>query len=129
MLLSVTLALATGNEPQQWLANALLESFVIHFRALSDFFYPPENARPDDVLAVDYFDDPMDWNVRLPPLSEALARGRIRAHKEIAHLTYARLLVTSESKPWEFAALTREISALMTLFRESAPPARLGVHP
>ncbi len=98
MLMSVAQAFASGIAAQDWLVNALLESFVIHFRALLDFFYPPANVKNDDVLAGDYFDDSEAWEKIRPQLSEALSRAKTRAHKEIAHLTYARLDVTPETK-------------------------------
>ena len=119
MLMAVAQAMASGIAAQGWLANALLESFVIHFRALLDFFYPPANPKADDVLATDYFADPDEWERVRPPFSEALKRGRARAHKEIAHLTYARQDVTPETKPWPFVEIANEIQHLMQLFREA----------
>jgi hypothetical protein len=120
MLMALAQAMASGISAQGWLTNALLESFVIHFRALVDFFYPPPTAKPDDVLATDFFDDPGEWERVRPPLSEALKRGRGRAHKEIAHLTYARQEVTPETKPWAFVEIANEMGTLMQLFRETA---------
>lgn len=37
--------------------NALIESFAVHARSLMAFLYP-ENPRPDDVVADDFFGDP-----------------------------------------------------------------------
>lgn len=117
MLMAVAEAMGSGIAAQSLLNNALLESFVIHFRALLDFFHPPANAKSDDVLATDFFADPNEWERVRPPLSDVLKRGRARAHKEIAHLTYARQDVTPETKPWPFAQIANEIGSLMQLFR------------
>lgn len=117
MLTAVARAMGSGIAAQSLLNNALLESFVIHFRALLDFFYPQTNAKADDVLATDFFNDPTEWERVRPSLSDVLKRGRTRAHKEIAHLTYARQDVTSETKPWPFAQIANEIENLMQLFR------------
>jgi hypothetical protein len=126
MLMSVAQAFASGIAAQDWLVNALLESFVIHFRALLDFFYPPANVKNDDVLAGDYFDDSEAWEKIRPQLSEALSRAKTRAHKEIAHLTYARLDVTPEKKGWAFIELANEMKNVMEIFLRGVPNTRLG---
>jgi len=125
MLTSVAHAIASGMSSNGWLLNALLESFVIHFRALLDFFYPAENPKQDDVLAKDYFDDG-GWDKIKPKLSDALAKEKVRAHKEIAHLTYARLNVTPETKNWAFIDIANEMNAVMEVFLKHVPKARLG---
>jgi hypothetical protein len=53
MLTATANALASGIAERGWLLNALLEAFVIHVRAVSDFFYA-ERKKPDDVLAGDF---------------------------------------------------------------------------
>ena len=111
---------------EDWLVNALLESFVIHFRALLDFFYPPANVKNDDVLAGDYFDDSEAREKIRPQLSEALSRAKTRVHKEIAHLTYARLDVTPEKKGWAFIELANEMKNVMEIFLRGVPNTRLG---
>jgi hypothetical protein len=120
MLTAVAEAMASGISSQGWLTNALLESFVIHFRALVDFFYPPPNPKSDDIQAAHYFDDPTEWELMRPPLSDELKRGRARAHKEIAHLTYARLEVTRDTKPWPFVEIANQMQALMGDFRKGS---------
>jgi len=116
MLLSVTQALSSGIAREGWLTNALLESFVIHLRALIDFFYPSQSPKPDDILAAEYFADPTRWDAVRPACSETLRSARARAHKEIAHLTYARLDVTPDEKPWQFVQIAEEMRGLMQLF-------------
>ena len=78
-------------------ANAFLESFTIHVRALLQVFYPA-NPLIDDVLAQDFFDEPRIWVDALGEMPEVLAIVKPRVGKEIAHLTYARLAVTPEAK-------------------------------
>jgi hypothetical protein len=127
MLLSVAQGLASGIAAQGWLANALLESFVIHFRGLLDFFYPPATVKYDDVIAADYFDDPNEWErIKPSPLSTTLSQAKTRAHKEVAHLTYARLEVTPEQKGWAFVDIANEMHSLMELFLKNVPKNRLG---
>ena len=90
MLNSLANGLASGIGGQGPLQNALLESFAIHVRALIDFLYS-EKAKNDAVIAEDYFNSPEIWIRIRPGNSDILRKARIRAHKEIAHLTYERL--------------------------------------
>lgn len=119
MLASTANALASGIAVQGWLPNALLESFVIHLRALSDFLYA-EAKKPDDVLASDFF-GPEEWSKLRPVESELLKKARLRAHKEIVHLTYERLNVTPETKPWMFIEIANEIHSVLGVFLQHAP--------
>jgi hypothetical protein len=82
--------------------------------------------RDDDVIAEDYFDDPALWeNLRLP-ISAKLRKARDRAGKEMAHLTYARLDVMPEAKPWPFVELTNEISGVLHVFLQNVDRNKLG---
>jgi hypothetical protein len=113
MLRSLAQGLASGIAGQGTIANALLESFVIHLRCVLDFLYPPADQRPDDVVAQDYFDD---WENRRPPMPAKLSKVRGRAGKEVAHLTYARLDVTAEAKRWPFVELFNEAYEVLDVF-------------
>jgi hypothetical protein len=112
MLSSLAQAIASGISNQGWLTNALLESFVVHVRGVMDFLYndTPQN---DDVVAQDFFASVDAWASVRPELSELLSKAKKRAGKEIAHLTYARLAVTPDTKPWAFAAIANEITSVM----------------
>ncbi len=98
MPLAVSAALHSNLASDPLLRNALLESFVIHFRALVDFLYRPKNAHPDGMAAEDFLGDKTDWTEARPTISPILDSSRHGAHKEIAHLTYARLMVTELEK-------------------------------
>ncbi len=67
--------------------SALIESFAVHFRNLADFFYPGR-LLDDDLTAANYFDSSNEW--KPTPASELLKESRIRANKEISHITYQR---------------------------------------
>lgn len=119
MLISTAHALASGVAAEDCLRNALLESFVIHLRTLSDFLYA-ESKKHDDVLAGDFFVSGEWLNLR-PAESDLLKKARLRAHKEIAHLTYERLNVTPERKPWMFIEIANAINSVMDIFLQSVP--------
>jgi hypothetical protein len=105
--------------------NALLEAFTVHARVLLDVFYP-SSSRDDDVLAADFFDDPLTWARQRPRMTPALRRVDTRVGKEVAHLTYARNTVTADAKRWHFLDIGREMVAIVVKFDSLVPPERLG---
>lgn len=125
MLKALANGIASGIAGQGPIANALLESFVIHVRAVMDFLYA-DKPQVDDVIAEDFFDTPEHWTKMRPTLSELLSQAKRRAGKEVAHLTYARLDVTPETKPWPFIQIADEISAVINTFLENVPKNKLG---
>ena len=125
MFTSLANGLASGVAGQGPIANALLESFVIHVRSIMDFLYA-ERPQSDDVIAEDFFPSPEQWTKFRPALSEALSQAKRRAGKEVAHLTYARLDVTPETKPWRFIEIANEIMAVMDIFLKNLPKEKLG---
>lgn len=104
--------------------NALLECFCIHSRNLLEFFY---SAKPknDAVIAEDFFDKKSEWLDKRPPRSKSLKEAHVRAHKEVAHLTYARLSVTPGKKPWAFINIAQEISEVFKTFYRLVPTSRV----
>jgi len=107
-----TAKLLASAQPDPIITNALLESYAIHARALTDFFYP-NNPRNDDVLAKHYAPD---WEDKHPTISTTLRDARERTNKEIAHLTSRRLSVTGQAKCWSDPGLANEIMALCISF-------------
>ena len=83
-----SLAVAGAAEDLRRLNNILIEGFVIHLRNVIDFLYT--KPQPTDVCAEDFF-PAGDWDKIRPPLSSTLEAARIRANKEIAHLTIDRM--------------------------------------
>jgi hypothetical protein len=71
------------------LSNVLIESFVVHLRNVIDFLYL-DRPKPTDVVAADFF-DPSVWEGLRPAISATLESARVRANKEIAHLTTERM--------------------------------------
>lgn len=117
--------LATDLVGKGVLRNALLESFTIHARVLLDFLFD-EKPRHDDVVAADFFvdrDAPAHWRPEMPA---ALSEVDRRVGKEVAHLTYARLELTDESKRWHFRQIAAELHHLLTQFARSVDPSLLA---
>lgn len=125
MLLSAAQGLAQANNTW-FVTNALLECFTIHLRALIDFLWDPEKLRGDDAIASDFFRSAKVWEEVRPEFPLDLEPARGRTGKEIAHLTYARMTVTTETKGWDVAKMTAAIVPVLTLFVEKADRSRVG---
>ena len=106
--------------------NALLESFAIHVRALLGFFYSDNRTHPDDIVADDFFADPTHWMSIRPAKTVILEKAHKRASKEIAHLTYARLKVKPEQKPWEYVPISNDLDKIIEGFLNVVPRDLLG---
>jgi hypothetical protein len=105
--------------------NALLESFAIHTRNLIDFFYQ-DKPNSDQVIAQDFFDNGDLWVQQRPTKSQFLKKTSIRVHKEVAHLSYDRLKVTSEKKEWKWINIAAEIGKVLKKFHELVPDSRVS---
>ena len=102
--------------------SALIESFAVHFRNLADFFYPGR-LLDDDLTAANFFDSSNEW--KPTPASELLKESRIRANKEISHITYQRKGERDPTKPWRVGSLLYEIEALAQQFAATASRQKL----
>jgi hypothetical protein len=69
----------------QALRNALIESHLLHLRALTEFFCPRKNPRVGDVFATHYFPS---WNA--DPEGEQLLASIPSLNKRVGHLTLSR---------------------------------------
>lgn len=97
--------------------NVYLETFVIHTRCLLDFLYTPENVKPDDILAEHYIDNPEVYIENFSEMHEILKKARNRANKDLAHLTYSRVLETSNEEKWT-SKISEEITLAFAKFLE-----------
>ncbi|MBI4732716.1 MAG: hypothetical protein HY781_11460 [Chloroflexi bacterium] len=122
MFVSLARGMASGIFQQGIINNALLESFTIHVRTLLDFLYATEKAKPDDVIAEDYFQKPEEWHQKRPPKTELLQGVHRRVGKEIAHLSYVRLSITQEEKQWHFVKITNDVNSVVNQFASAVPP-------
>jgi len=118
MFQSLAQGMASGIAGAGPINNSLLESFAIHVRALIGFFYS-ENPRTDDIIAEDFFENQNDWQRVRPLKTQILDTAKKRADKEVAHLTYNRLDVTPEQKPWEFLKIFDDLQAPIKIFLDN----------
>jgi hypothetical protein len=107
------------------LRNALLESFLIHYRNLYDFFYPdfPTRRRlPDDICAGDYLHNPKRWRKHRPDTNEKQRQNRERVNALLAHLTLRRLKYRNRS--WHDRKMAGIIEELLQEFLRELPRER-----
>jgi hypothetical protein len=106
------------------LSNALIESFVVHLRNVTNFLYL-DKPKATDVVAADSF-DPGVWTSLRPAISATLKNARVRANKEVAHLTTDRISGSPPRKAWDFGGLGTEMRSLTRLFVKNALASRLA---
>ena len=123
MFRAVGQALTAPLQMTEPLRNARIESFVIHLRNLIDFFYSGQ-VQADDVVAAEFFEGSDDWP-RLSSISPTLSTARIRAHKEVSHLTRKRFAGTPPEKGWEVPELMSEMKGVLNQFVRSASSKKL----
>lgn len=117
------LAIAGGEVPSKkgYDLSVYLESFAIHLRNLIEFFFA-DDPRPDDVVAADFFDDPSTWKVQI---TDHLKAARVRANKEVGHLTLKRKGPTDAGKPWPIGVYFNELRPVVEKFVATASPKKL----
>ena len=125
MMIGAAKGLSQPNN-SQFVINALLESFTIHLRALIDFIWEPLNIWEDDAIACDFFNSTEQWKKVRPDFPAALEPARSRTGKEVAHLTYARMEVTPETKGWNIGEMTEAMVRALKVFADNADKKRIG---
>ena len=112
---NVLLADAIAEESAQLsttIRNAVLESFVVHFRALQEFFWFGKPRFETDARAADFFEGEAWAEIRRPQ-ETTIEDGPLRAGREIVHLTYLR---NTERRPWMVAQIAASVGRCFRLF-------------
>jgi hypothetical protein len=127
MLYGVTQLLLNGVK-NQYLFNTCLESFVVHASNILDFFYKPL-LQPDDAKAIHFMDEEQaeQWQALLPSYSHHFKRFNRKRNKEVMHLSYKRLEVKPQEKPWGVKGIAEHIEELVNQFLRLANPTY--IHP
>jgi hypothetical protein len=113
-------------------ANALVESFLVHVRVLTDFLYPERKYKKgnrkehDDIMAKDFFDSCNKWGEIRPPKSSVLEEACTRANKLSAHLTYTRLENRVNQQSPVQQQIAEELEKVLSIFVENVPKEFLG---
>ncbi len=125
----VFVVLELGKELGGMLTNALLESFVVHARCLSEFLWHDRREQnPKDAFASDFCRSG-EWEKARGPLPRAAledVRDRQRFGREVMHLTYQRIDGAGEEKEWPCGEVLMEIATALEKLAEVALIDRLG---
>lgn len=124
MFMTLARALGTDVFEDGAINNAVLESFTVHARVLLCFLFD-DFPKDDDAVADDFLSG-QDWAAIRGEVPAALVVTRKRVGKEIAHLTYARLAVTAESKQWAFLEIADAMERVIQRFLAAVPKEVLG---
>ncbi len=100
--------------------NMAVECFLVHFRNMREFLFPPTEAwnsrkRNDDVIAHDYQDS---WKHTISDWTECSADEKNRIDKLLAHISYSR---RNLDHSWPIAKMTRAIFACLRQFISGLP--------
>ena len=91
----------TVGSPHRFDRNVYLETALLHTRVLREFLFGKRNPKyPEDVRAVDFFDDGNEWSPSIDCTCPYLLRETERLDRALAHLSYSRIGYES-NKNWE----------------------------
>ena len=108
-----------GTEP----GNATLDSLLVRGRVLIDFFMR-RHAKPDDVIALDYFHDYKPKPYR-PVMPRDVKREREKINKRLMHLTTRPMPRLRSNQNYAVARVGRPIVDAFRLWLAVVPDARL----
>lgn len=104
--------------------NALIHAFLMFIRNLHAFLYM-KGQKPDDLVALDFFDEDSQWTTRRPldPIRCNGSRLREMINYRVAHLSWKRL----ETVPpeWPFLEMAHALSQSILSFRRLVDESRI----
>jgi hypothetical protein len=128
-------------QPVSWdLHTAAIESFGLHSRALTDFFFTKKQGRgEDDAFAFHFFEPPQTWIDVMPPQGPWLRQVRMRATKaggkpvdqfgaQIAHLSFRSTAPSDFARGWPVMQVASEMGSALRVFLDNVQPAVLAPH-
>jgi hypothetical protein len=114
--------------PLPWaINNGLLNTFAIHARNLTDFLYSRSKGKdsPTDIIIQDYV-DMEDITGHLIPISPILEEVKIKANKQVAHLTMERINYEKLGKQWNFIEILRQIKGAFASITPYIPSQKMS---
>jgi hypothetical protein len=109
-----------------WLADAALESWIVHLRVLITFLYDGRRF-PDDIIAEDFIEHPERWPRLRGRKPSMFKSAQTRANKQIAHLSRKRYWGRAPQKQWHVSTLMARLNKVLQKFAEHGSRQRL--HP
>jgi hypothetical protein len=99
--------------------NILLESFLLHTRAIISFLF--DNKKQDDVVANEFCDNGIAWRRDQKSLCPYLHSKRKEINKFLAHISYRRL---GKYDGWNITVIESEIFTAWSDFKKHLPEER-----
>lgn len=113
-------ALSSGRRFPLFWNNLLIESLALHTRILIDFFYCDDKDHDDDVIAQDLLPSHISWTALRPQLPEVLGQAKIKANKQLAHLSATRIMLERQGqKGWRVLDIFNEINKIIECFEDA----------
>ncbi len=117
-MLQLTAGCLLRGEENRVLKNALIESFLIHARALIEFLEKEISRPKDTILAVEFFEQPEQWIAARGSMPSILSDTKGDAHKWLAHISIKRQEAPAKKK-WPYPKITNEILKLVAIFEKT----------
>ncbi|MBN2198209.1 hypothetical protein JW698_03440 [Candidatus Wolfebacteria bacterium] len=101
--------------------NLLIESLAIHTRTLVDFFYLDIKKNKNDIIAQDLLDNNKDWKKIRPQITQTLYDAKIKADKQLAHLSGWRVKIEKDRiKLWNVKEIENDIENIIVIFEKES---------
>jgi hypothetical protein len=108
---------------QRFQHNLLLESVLVHARVICEFMFGKLNSKyPEDVRAVQFFDDPKQWKPDKSRLCPFLMDNLERMNRSLQHISFDR--IRYGRNPWDIRKIAIEIQAVWDYFLRQLPEER-----
>jgi hypothetical protein len=127
MTFDLAMLLVSSHVPNVLVRNAMVETFPMHVRQLTEFFWNERSSNPKaerDAFAADYF-NPGEWASLRPECPADLDAVWEKVGWGIVHLTYGRANVTPEQKEWRPLEICQALAPVVRCFVENVDPAKL----
>ena len=105
--------------------NMGLESFLLHSRNLTEFFYFPKDRKKECARAVDFISQD-EWNRVRPQRDEEIKSFLKRANHETSHLTYKRFYGDPDDKRWKWGQYFLKLIKVIRSFLDNLPEKYIG---
>lgn len=108
--------------PIPYWMNIKLEVFLLHARALYEFFYSENKLNEeDDARAYDFVLDIDKWRKERPIKSNYIEKAIKRMNKELSHITYKRYYGIEFDKLWNLASIREHLLTVTKVFLDNVP--------
>ena len=107
-----------GHEIAKGVKNSILESFLLHFRALREFFEKHPNERKEGPSGEDHTVISADYGFGPFGLEWLDKETRVRLNKDLAHIDYDRREREQKGKEWPTNFMFKKMMEALKLFEK-----------